>query len=183
MLDVGYAVFRQEPFDSVSMDQIAERAGVTRALMYHYFPTKADFFAAIWHRAHDVLRASANWTSPTTVRESLIGTLSAHLDFYADNVALVRIANRSAIASTPAVRKASDDNFTTLCTAVLDAAGAHGRERMLAAAAFAGWISFVRETSLAALADGAISPADNLALCVAALDATVGAHADLGACI
>lgn len=40
-------MFGQRPYDEVRIDEIAERAGVSRALMYHYFPDKRAFFGAV----------------------------------------------------------------------------------------------------------------------------------------
>lgn len=47
LLALGAEVFGQRPYDDVRIDEIAERAGVSRALMYHYFPDKRTFFAAV----------------------------------------------------------------------------------------------------------------------------------------
>ena len=47
LLALGADVFGQRPYDEVRIDEIAERAGVSRALMYHYFPDKRAFFAAV----------------------------------------------------------------------------------------------------------------------------------------
>ncbi|MCT7660833.1 TetR/AcrR family transcriptional regulator [Mycobacterium deserti] len=47
LLSLGAEVFGQRPYDEVRIDEIAERAGVSRALMYHYFPDKRAFFAAV----------------------------------------------------------------------------------------------------------------------------------------
>lgn len=47
LLMLGAEVFGQRPYDEVRIDEIAERAGVSRALMYHYFPDKRAFFAAV----------------------------------------------------------------------------------------------------------------------------------------
>lgn len=52
LLALGAQVFGQRPYDDVRIDEIAERAGVSRALMYHYFPDKRAFFA-------EVIRAEA----------------------------------------------------------------------------------------------------------------------------
>jgi len=38
LLALGAEVFGKRPYDEVRIDEIAERAGVSRALMYHYFP-------------------------------------------------------------------------------------------------------------------------------------------------
>jgi AcrR family transcriptional regulator len=47
LLALGAEVFGERPYDEVRIDEIAERAGVSRALMYHYFPDKRAFFAAV----------------------------------------------------------------------------------------------------------------------------------------
>jgi AcrR family transcriptional regulator len=47
LLALGAEVFGRRPYDEVRIDEIAERAGVSRALMYHYFPDKRAFFAAV----------------------------------------------------------------------------------------------------------------------------------------
>jgi AcrR family transcriptional regulator len=47
LLALGAVVFGQRPYDDVRIDEIADRAGVSRALMYHYFPDKRAFFAAV----------------------------------------------------------------------------------------------------------------------------------------
>jgi AcrR family transcriptional regulator len=47
LLALGAEVFGERPYDEVRIDEIAELAGVSRALMYHYFPDKRAFFAAV----------------------------------------------------------------------------------------------------------------------------------------
>jgi AcrR family transcriptional regulator len=47
LLALGAEVFGQRSYDDVRIDEIAERAGISRALMYHYFPDKRAFFAAV----------------------------------------------------------------------------------------------------------------------------------------
>jgi len=181
LLDAGETIFGRGDFEQLTMEEIARHAGVTRALLYHYFPSKADFFAAIWRRAHDTLGAVPEPTEAGTVRTWVAGRLAAYLRFYAEHTHLVLIANRSSVAADPAVREPVTAHFRTLGEAVLDAAGCTGEARPVAQAAFDGWIAFVRVTTLAALVDERISPAQNVALCLAALDATVGRYADLRA--
>lgn len=180
LLDAGEELFRERGVDDVSMQDIAEHAGVTRALLYHYFRTKAELFGGIWSRAHERVRTSPPSAAPT-VRAWAERLLRDYLDFYAAHLSLVIIANRSSVASDPAVRGPVDDSFAAISRALLDAAGAGGAQRAAAEVAFAGWIAFVRETSLATFLDGRIEPEENVALCLAALDATVGRHADLSA--
>lgn len=60
LLDVGAAMFAEKPYDEVLIEDVADRAGVTRSLMYHYFPNKRDFYIAIFQRASDRLLDSGN---------------------------------------------------------------------------------------------------------------------------
>lgn len=60
LLTLGAEVFGQRPYDEVRIDEIAERAGVSRALMYHYFPDKRTFFAAVVRAAGDRLFEATN---------------------------------------------------------------------------------------------------------------------------
>jgi AcrR family transcriptional regulator len=60
LLALGAEVFGQRPYDEVRIDEIAERAGVSRALMYHYFPDKRAFFAAVVRAASERLFAATN---------------------------------------------------------------------------------------------------------------------------
>lgn len=163
----------------MSMADIAASAGVTRRLLYHYFPTKAEFFGAIWQRAHADLRKEVSAADADTVRGRIDKALAAYLAFYEKNLALVVIANRSSVAADPAVRGPIDRDMAVLCASFLDAAGATGHARDLGEVGFAGWIAFVRASSLAALVDGRITTSENHSLCMAVLDATVGQCVDL----
>jgi AcrR family transcriptional regulator len=60
LLALGAEVFGQRPYDEVRIDEIAERAGVSRALMYHYFPDKRAFFAAVVRAESDRLFEATN---------------------------------------------------------------------------------------------------------------------------
>jgi len=62
---LGAEVFGKRPYDEVRIDEIAERAGVSRALMYHYFPDKRAFFAAVVKDEAYRLYEATN-TEPTT---------------------------------------------------------------------------------------------------------------------
>src|SRR3954471_17314435 len=46
LLEVGTDLFSRHSFEELSMAQIAREAGISKALMYHYFPSKEEFFKA-----------------------------------------------------------------------------------------------------------------------------------------
>jgi AcrR family transcriptional regulator len=57
LIDAGSALFAQHSFEEISMRQIAEAAGVSKALLYHYFPNKIELFkAAVQEHAGELQR-------------------------------------------------------------------------------------------------------------------------------
>ena len=83
LLALGAKVFGERPYDEVRIDEIAERAGVSRALMYHYFPDKRAFFAAVVKAEGDRLFEATN--SPPvpgqTIFEQLRSGVLAYLHY------------------------------------------------------------------------------------------------------
>ncbi|MET0473915.1 MAG: TetR family transcriptional regulator [Mycobacterium sp.] len=83
LLTLGAEVFGQRPYDEVRIDEIAERAGVSRALMYHYFPDKRAFFAAVVKAEGERLFEATN-TLPEpdlTLYEQLRAGVLAYLEY------------------------------------------------------------------------------------------------------
>lgn len=79
LLALGAEVFGKRPYDDVRIDEIAERAGVSRALMYHYFPDKRAFFAAVVQDEADRLHEATNQLRPaglTMFEELRLGVLA-----------------------------------------------------------------------------------------------------------
>jgi TetR/AcrR family transcriptional regulator len=56
ILDAAEAVYAEVGWDAVTMDQVARRARLSRALVYVYFKDKADLHLALVERALDALR-------------------------------------------------------------------------------------------------------------------------------
>ena len=44
LLELGADLFTRHAYDEISMAQIAREAGISKALLYHYFPSKQDYF-------------------------------------------------------------------------------------------------------------------------------------------
>ncbi|MCV6973539.1 TetR/AcrR family transcriptional regulator [Mycobacterium bourgelatii] len=87
LLALGAEVFGKRPYDEVRIDEIAERAGVSRALMYHYFPDKRSFFAAVVKDEADRLYAATN-TEPApgmTMFEEIRTGVLAYMAYHQQN--------------------------------------------------------------------------------------------------
>ncbi|WP_317891212.1 TetR/AcrR family transcriptional regulator [Paenibacillus oceani] len=88
VLRTASALFMEFGYDSVSLEQIAAAAGVTKASVYYYFHNKAELFAAsvIHMMSYIGSRTSALLDAPGTFRERLASVAEAymqhaHIDF------------------------------------------------------------------------------------------------------
>jgi AcrR family transcriptional regulator len=87
LLALGAEVFGKRPYDEVRIDEIAERAGVSRALMYHYFPDKRAFFAAVVRDEADRLYEATNNPPPAgmTMFEEIRAGVLAYMAYHQQN--------------------------------------------------------------------------------------------------
>jgi AcrR family transcriptional regulator len=148
LVDVGAEMFARQPYEDVLMEDVATRAGVSRALMYHYFPAKRDFFAAIFKRDSERLLAASEIDPGLPMGEQVLAGLNAHLDYFEAHKYNILTANRGALAGDPLVQAIISDELATLHNRILDATGLHGHDFSWPRwRCTAGWLSFVRSVS------------------------------------
>jgi AcrR family transcriptional regulator len=81
LLARGSELLAQRPYDEVSIDEIATAAGVSKGLLYHYFPSKRDFVvAALREHVERVTRLTAPDPGLGPVEQIEAG-LDAFLDY------------------------------------------------------------------------------------------------------
>ncbi|NKI44719.1 TetR/AcrR family transcriptional regulator [Streptomyces physcomitrii] len=105
LLSVGARLFAQSPYDDVWIEQVAEIAGVSRGLLYHYFPTKRDFFAAVvQHESARMLRLMAA-VPGIPVREQIDTGIDRFLAYVENHAEGFRAFHRAEAAGDPVVRE------------------------------------------------------------------------------
>lgn len=124
LLSSGVELLRRRSHTEVSIEEIAEKAGVSKGLLYHYFPTKKAFIVAALQRGQRQLaeRLRPDPALPPEAR------LDASLDAFLDYV------EEYAPPFTAIFRGGGEDPEIT---AALDAARAEQMETLLGA--LAGW--------------------------------------------
>jgi AcrR family transcriptional regulator len=78
LLELGAELFARHGYEELSMARIAREAGISKALLYHYFPSKQAYFSATLEQAAEEL---AEVTEPDPERAP-VEQLSASLDAY-----------------------------------------------------------------------------------------------------
>ncbi|MFC5957917.1 TetR/AcrR family transcriptional regulator [Streptomyces pratens] len=105
LLSVGARLFSESPYDDVWIERVAGIAGVSRGLLYHYFPTKRDFFAAVVQRESDRMLRMTAAVPGAPVREQLASGLDAYLGYVAAHAHGYRAFHRAEASGDPTVRR------------------------------------------------------------------------------
>src|SRR6478735_5269357 len=105
LLSVGARLFSESPYDEVWIEQVAEIAGVSRGLLYHYFPTKRDFFAAVVERESERMLRMTAAVPGVPVREQLTAGLDAYPEYVDAPAHGYRAFHRADAAGDRAVRR------------------------------------------------------------------------------
>ncbi|MFF4910352.1 MULTISPECIES: TetR/AcrR family transcriptional regulator [unclassified Streptomyces] len=105
LLSVGARLFSESPYDDVWIEQVAEIAGVSRGLLYHYFPTKRDFFLAVVERESERMLQMTEAVPGVPAREQLTANLDIFLEYVHAHAHGFRAFHRADAAGDQAVRR------------------------------------------------------------------------------
>ncbi|MER7672463.1 helix-turn-helix domain-containing protein [Kitasatospora sp. NPDC096128] len=144
LLAVGARAFAARPYEDVLMEEVAEQAGVSRALLYRHFAGKRELFAAVHRQASDDLLARTRFDPSDTLVEQLIEGLDAHLDHFIANRHTVLAANR-VLAGDPVIQTIITEELDALrgrLLAVLPLADEG--DRLAVSQVLRSWLVFVR---------------------------------------
>ena len=89
------------------MDDIAERAGVSKPVLYQHFPSKFDLYLALLDRSADDLTARVRTAldSTTDNKQRVAATLDAYFSFVAGDGGAFRLVFESDLRNDEAVRE------------------------------------------------------------------------------
>jgi AcrR family transcriptional regulator len=85
LLDLGVRLLATRSLDELSIDLLAEEAGISRGLLYHYFGNKHDFHQAVVRRAADDLITQTAPPVEGGPAERLLVSMAAYVDYVVTN--------------------------------------------------------------------------------------------------
>lgn len=85
LLDLGVRLLATRSLDALSIDLLAEEAGISRGLLYHYFGNKHAFHQAVVRRAADDLIAQTAPPAGGEPIERLAASVAAYVDYVEAN--------------------------------------------------------------------------------------------------
>src|SRR5262249_11250701 len=166
-------MFASRSYEAVLMEDVAERAGVSRALLYKHFPSKRDLFAAIYQQAADGLLDATELDPDVPFTDQLLAGLDTHIDYFVANSSAVLAANRT-LAGDPTIQAIINGELAVLRQRMIDASGLDGPARNVLASVSTGWLVFVRVLVIDWLAGPTFSRIQLRDICVGALMGALG---------
>jgi AcrR family transcriptional regulator len=153
LIGIGLQLLTTRPIRELSIDEVAAQAGISRSLLFHYFPSKGDYYAAVVRAAcRRLLRAvdvAADVPDGLRVRASVDGLVTfieRHREPY---VALVR----GAAGGDAWVQQIYEETRAALADRALDALRAAGTggpplDGPAVRTAVRGWLAYCEEVIL-----------------------------------
>ena len=170
LLDTAAAMFAEMPYDDIMIMDIAAAAGVSRALMYHYFPAKRDLYVALFKRASDRFLARVSSDPQVPLAEQVATALEAHIQSIVDHPFEAVTINRGALSDDPAIQAIVAEEQNVVGHRLVDRLVAQGHPRDATEIAVEGWLAFVRAACVKWIDSQNISQADLTKMCLRAFD-------------
>ncbi|HZO05488.1 MAG TPA: TetR/AcrR family transcriptional regulator [Solirubrobacterales bacterium] len=141
LLERGAELFTSHPYDELSMNKIATEVGISKALLYHYFPSKQAFFEETLSVWAEQLQARTEPDPGRPPLEQLTSSLEAFLAMVEENAVAYRNLMDSA-TSAPEIRDLVDEVRQRTAERILEALYPDGAPPK-ARTAVRGWLWFM----------------------------------------
>ena len=108
LVQLGLEHFGERAYDDVSIDAIADAAGISKGLLYHYFPTKRAYYAAVIEEAAARLVESTETDEAAPPLERLQAGLDAYLGYVKQHAKAYATLMRSGVGVDPGIARIVD---------------------------------------------------------------------------
>ncbi len=109
LVALGLEHFGSRAYDDVSIDAIATAAGISKGLLYHYFPTKRAYYAAIIREAAAQLVACTETDASIAPLERLHAGLDAYLGYVREHAKAYATLLRSGVGVDREIARIVDE--------------------------------------------------------------------------
>jgi AcrR family transcriptional regulator len=120
LLESALEVFVAQGYHAAAMDDIAERAGVSKPVLYQHFPGKLDLYLALLDDACDQVIDNCRQALASTQdnKQRVAATMDVFYAYVANESGAFRLVFESDLTSEPAVRQ-HVDRVTSECATMI----------------------------------------------------------------
>lgn len=142
LIEAGSTLFTEHAFEEISMRDIAKAAGISKSLLYHYFPSKTELFkAAVQERAAELGRLIEP-TGEGNPAEELSRTLDRYLAWIEAN-ALTWSKLMQSATTLPEAREIVGDFRARTLEQILGRITDQPQPRPALRIALKGWLGYI----------------------------------------
>lgn len=115
-------IFVDRGYHAAGMDEIADRAGVSKPVLYQHFPSKLELYLAVLHKHADNLVSSVRQALRTTTdnRQRLRAAVMAFFDFVEHDSQGYRLIFENDLVGVPQVSERVEGAISACTDAVFD---------------------------------------------------------------
>lgn len=146
LIELGVEMLATRRLDELSVELIAQSAGISRGLLFHYFPSKQEFHLEVARAAaaEMIRRTSPDPALPPV--EALHGALTSFIDYVEGNPDNYKSLVRGAASGDASMRAIFDETRRTMAQRILDVLSGMGLDvGPRVSLAIAGWVAYVEE--------------------------------------
>lgn len=187
LLDLGLQAFAGRSYDAVSIDEIAEQAGISRSLLFHYFASKHDYYVAVLGRAAEALLEQTVTPGDGLPAERLEAGLHAYFRFVDQHAGTYATLLRGGVGFDPVVQELVEATRRRFVDTIrehiepLIAVVPGGADPARLRAALRGWIGLVEALALDWIEHRDLPVAEIVAMAIRGIAVTIpGADQILG---
>jgi AcrR family transcriptional regulator len=180
LLAAAFELFVAKAYDEVAVEDVARRAGVSKGLLYHYFPTKKRLYAACVRRGAELLLARTETPADSPPLERLAAGLDAYFTYVADHALAYGALMRSGVGVDQEILLIVEETRDFIAQSLLSGMPLPADGPAMRAAV-RGWIGFVEALSLHWIATSSPPRHVLMRLSIDALTAAVTSAVDLDA--
>ncbi|RVW02773.1 TetR/AcrR family transcriptional regulator [Rhodococcus xishaensis] len=179
LIGLGVRMLADRPLEQISVEDIADQAGVSAGLLFHYFASKHDFHLAIVRYTSAEMLAHTAPNPDLEPLEIVRDAMASYVDYVSENRGTYLPLLRGTTSSDPDMREVCEETRAEMVRRVVEHLPSLGIEPTARTElSVRGWIAFVEEATISWLRRPQISRDDLIDLQVSALTAvTLGVEA------
>ncbi len=144
LLDLGAELFASRSYEDVHIEEIAELAEVSRGLLYHYYPTKRAFFAALVRREAARMVDLTQPDPALPVLEQLTFGIDVYLQHCKEHAKGVKVVYSGWGSVDPEVQQIIHGDLRIQEDRIVDAVSPDRPATQFLRLAVRGWLAFMR---------------------------------------
>ena len=172
LIDLGARMLAERPLEQISVEDIADQAGVSRGLLVHYFASKSEFHLAIVRHSSEQMLQRTEPSESDDPMLTLRSVLASYVDYVTENRNTYVSLLRGTASGDPQMREVFEQTRDIMAKRTLDQLPKIGLTRTpQVELAVRGWIAFVEEATISWLRAPAITREELIDLTVQSLPA------------